>query len=208
MGFFSDLKKAAEVIGDLNQAAGEVSRTTLEDYGEPQYSLFTALQLGELHRRIDITDEEGNLKYYTQSSIVAIKGKTDIMDAAGNVIAHLEKKPVSLHEKHFVTMADGTSFTLSNELLHIVKDITNIEGLGWQLQGNIIGLTFNLLDENGQPVARVEKSAISIHDKYSVGIYQPDKEQLVVAIVIQLEKMIEQRNENSDASDGALFSFG
>ena len=120
------------------------------------------------------------------------------MDADGNVIAHLEKKPISLHEKHFVTMADGTSFTLSNELVHIIKDVTNIEGLGWQLQGNIIGLTFNLLDEKGQPVARVEKSAISVHDKYSMGIYQPDKEQIVVAIVIQLEKMIEARKENRD----------
>lgn len=195
MGFFSDLKKIGE---ELNQMAGEVSKTTLEDYGEPEYSLYTALQLGELHRRIDIKDAEGNLKYYTQSSIIAIKGKTDIMDAAGNVIAHLEKRPVSLHEKHFVTMADGTNFTLSNELFHIVKDITNIEGLGWQLQGNIIGLTFNLLDGNGQPVARVGKQAVSIHDKYSIGMYQPDKEQIVVAIVIQLEKMLEARSENAD----------
>ena len=198
MGFFSDLKKAAEVIGDINQMAGEVSKTTLEDYGEPEYFLYTALQLGEMHRRIDITDEEGNLKYYTQSSVFALKGKTEIMDADDNPVAHLEKKPVSLHEKHFVIMADGTAFTLSNELLHVVKDITNIEGLGWQLQGNIIGLTFNLLDQNGQPVARVEKQAVSIHDKYSIGIYQPDKEQIVVAVVIQLEKMIEARNENND----------
>ena len=198
MGIFDDLKKIGETVGSLNQMAAEVSKTTLEDYGEPEYSLYTALQLGEMHRRIDVTDEKDSLKYYTQSSIFALKGKTEIMDADGNVIAHLEKKPISLHEKHFVTMADGTSFTLSNELVHIIKDVTNIEGLGWQLQGNIIGLTFNLLDEKGQPVARVEKSAISVHDKYFMGIYQPDKEQIVVAIVIQLEKMIEARNENRD----------
>ena len=198
MGFFSDLKKLGEAVGGLNQVAGEVSKTTLEDYGEPEYSLFTALQLGELHRRIDITDAKGGLKYYTQSSVFALKGKTDIMDAGGNVVAHLEKRPISLHEKHFITMADGRSITLSNEIFHIIKDITNIEGLGWQLQGNIIGLTFNLLDEHGRPVARVEKQAISVHDKYSIGIYQPDQEEIVVAIVIQLEKMIEARNENRD----------
>ena len=178
MGLFDDLKKIGETVGSLNHMAAEVSKTTLEDYGEPEYFLYTALQLGEMHRRIDVTDEKDSLKYYTQSSIIALKGKTEIMDADGNVIAHLEKKPISLHEKHFVTMADGTSFTLSNELVHIIKDVTNIEGLGWQLQGNIIGLTFNLL--------------------YSMGIYQPDKEQIVVAIVIQLEKMIEARNENRD----------
>ena len=198
MGFFSDLKKLGEAVGSLNQVAGEVSKTTLEDYGEPEYSLFTALQLGELHRRIDITDAKGGLKYYTQSSVFALKGKTDIMDDGGNIVAHLEKRPISLHEKHFITMADGRSFTLSNEIFHIIKDITSIEGLGWQLQDNIIGLTFNLLDEHGRPVARVEKQAISVHDKYSIGIYQPDQEEIVVAIVIQLEKMIEARSENRD----------
>jgi len=35
-------------------------------------------------------------------------------------------------------MADGTHFELSNELFHIIKDITNIQGLGWQLKGNIL----------------------------------------------------------------------
>ena len=198
MGFFSDLKKMAEVVNDLNDMAEGVSRMTIEDYGEPVYSLFTALELGERHSRIDITDRDGNLKYYTKSSIIAIKGKTEIMDAAGSVIANLEKRPISLHEKHFITMADGRCITLSNEILHVVKDITNIEGLGWQLRGNIIGLTFNLLDQNGQPVATVVKDAISIHNTYRIDMYQPDQEQVVVAIVIQLEKMIEDREENRD----------
>ena len=127
------------------------------------------------------------------------------MDAKGNVIAHLEKKPISLHEKHFVNMADGTSFTLSNELLHVVKDITNIEGLGWQIRGNIIGLSFNLIDEKEQPVATVDKKMISVHDKYCIDIYQPEYEQIAVAILIQLEKMIEDRSENESSSS---FSFG
>lgn len=198
MGFLSELKKAAGVIGEINQTAGEISKATVEDYGEPVYSLYTAMQLGEMHRRIDITDGEGNIKYYTRSSPLVITGKTDIMDADGNVIAHLEKKPFSLHEKRFVTMADGPDFTLSNELFHVVKDITRIEGLGWQLCGNFIGLTFNLLDEQGQPVATIMKTMVSMHDKYRIDIYQPEQEQIAVAIVIQLEKMLEERAESGE----------
>ena len=196
MGIFDKCQKLGEMVESVNEMAGSVGKSTVVDYGEPVYSLYTALQLGNINRRIDITDAEGNLKYYTKSSIVAIKGKTDIMDAKGNVIAHLEKKPISLHEKHFVNMADGTSFTLSNELLHVVKDITNIEGLGWQIRGNIIGLSFNLIDEKEQPVATVDKKMISVHDKYCIDIYQPEYEQIAVAILIQLEKMIEDRSEN------------
>lgn len=205
MGIFDKLQKLGEMVESVNEMAGSVGKSTVVDYGDPVYSFYTALQLGNINRRIDITDEEGNLKYYTKSSIVAIKGKTDIMDAEGKVIAHLEKKPISLHEKHFVNMADGTSFTLSNELLHVVKDITNIEGLGWQIRGNIIGLCFNLIDENEKPVATVDKKMISVHDKYCIEIYQPEYEQIAVAILIQLEKMIEDRSDNESSSS---FSFG
>lgn len=205
MGILSSLKsKIGEAVDSVNDAAESIGKNTVTDYGEPEYTLYTALKLGDLHRRIDVTDEDGNLKYYTKSNIIAIKGKTDIMDAQGNLIAHLEKKPISLHEKHFITMADGRNFTLSNELLHVIKDVTNIEGLGWQLKGNILGLSFNLLDEHGLPVATVGQKMLSIHDKYSIEIYKPDYEQIVVAIVIQLEKMIEARRDN----EAAAMSFG
>ena len=198
MGLFDKLQKLGKALESVNEVAEDISRSTVKDYGAPVYSLYTALRLGDLHSRIDITDEQGTVKYYTKSSVIAIKGKTEIMDAEENVIAHLEKRPVSLHEKHFITMADGRKFTLSNELFHVVRDITNIEGLGWQMQGNFIGLTFNLLDEKGEPVATVGKKAVSIHDNYRIDIYQPAQEQVVVAIVIQLEKMLEARRANDN----------
>ena len=195
MGILSKLMELGESVND---AADQISSSTIEDYGDPAYYLFTALDLRDIHQKINITDEQDNVKYYTRSSIIQIKGKTEIMDPQGNIIAFLEKKPISLHEIHYITMADGRKFTLSNELLHVIKDVTNIEGLGWKLNGNIIGLNFNLTDENGEAVASVGKRMVSIHDKYTIDIYKPEEEQVIVAIVIQLEKMIEARNENKD----------
>lgn len=202
MGLFSKLKQIGESV---NAVAGAVGRSTVEDFGEPAYSLYTSMKLGDMHRRIDVTDEDGKVRYYTKSSVVTIKDKTEVMDADGNAVAHLEKRPVSLYEKHFVTMEDGRSFTLSNELFHVVKDITNIEGLGWQMRGNILGLSFNLLDEGGRPIATVDQKMISVQDKYRIGLYMPEHEQVVVAIVIQLEKMMEARQDNESSSS---FSFG
>ena len=207
MGFFDKLQKIGQMVEGVNDVADAVGRSSVVDYGEPAYSLYTALQLGNNRRRIDITDEADNVKYYTESSFIAIKGKTEIYDADGNAVAHLEKKPVSIHEKHYVTMADGTVFTLSNEIFHVIKDVTNIEGLGWQIRGNIIGLSFNLVDENEQPVATIGKKMISIHDKYCIDIYQPDKEAVVVAIVVQLEKMLEARRDNDSTSSSSSFGF-
>lgn len=151
-----------------------------------------------MHQKIEVKNEQGQTLYWTKSSVIAIKGKTDIFDASGAQVAHLEKKPISLHEKHFITMADGQKFTLSNELFHVVRDITNIEGLGWQLQGNVIGLNFTLFDQNSDPIASIGQKMISMHDRYSIDLYQPQHEKTVVAIVIQLQKMLTARRENNN----------
>jgi len=179
-------------------AAGESPNTAnTEKYGVPARSIYTMLDPGDLHQKIEVKDEQGQTLYWTKSSVIAIKGKTDIFDASGAQVAHLEKKPISLHEKHFITMADGRKFTLSNELLHIIKDVTNIEGLGWQIQGNIVGLNFVLFDENGRIIAAIGQKAVSVHDRFSIDLYQPRHEAIVVAIVIALSKMLEARRENN-----------
>lgn len=190
MGIFSKLGGAFHAAGE---AAGVGS---VEKYGEPKRTLYTEMNLHATHQRIDIKDEQGQLLYWTKSAVIAIKGKTEIFDAAENVVANLEKKIVSLHEKHFITMADGRQFTLSNEIFHLFKDVTNIVELGWQLKGNIIGLNFTLLDQNGEPVAVIGHKMVSLHDRYSIDLYQPQQEKVVVAIVIALQKMIAARQEN------------
>ena len=103
-------------------------------------------------------------------------------------------------------MADGESFELSNELFHLFKDITNIEGLGWQLRGNILGLNFELYDGSGNIIAVIGQKMLSLHDKYCVDIYRPEYEKTVVAILITLQHMIRDRENASSASSSSSSS--
>lgn len=201
MSIFSKLKD----MQSFHESGSTTSSNVSAQFGEPAYSLYTSLNFGSvsaaLHNQINVTDENDEVKYTTSTKVVSIKNKTEILDAAGNKVAYMERKPVSLHEKRLIEMADGTKFTLSNELFHIVKDITNIEGLGWQLEGNILGLNFTLKDQYGQPVAAIGQKMLSLHDKYCIDIYQPQFEKEVVTIVIALEKMIKDRENSSSAVD-------
>jgi uncharacterized protein YxjI len=129
-----------------------------------------------------------------------------VFDAAGRHVAHIERKFFTLHERHFVTMADGTAFELSNELFHLVKDVTNIVGLGWQLRGNILGLNFELYDENGQIIAVIAQKLFSLHDKYCIDIYRPEYEPFVVAILVTLQHMIRDREAASASSSSSSSS--
>lgn len=194
MGFFSDIQK-------FHGAGERPNESILERFGAPARSLYTELDPGDLHQKISVRDEQGQLLYWTKSSVFALRGKTDLFDAGGAQVAHLEKKPISLHEEHYITLDDGRQITLSNELFHIFRDVTNIKGLDWQLRGNVIGLNFTLYDQNGELIAAIGQKMLSIHDRYSIDLYQPQYEKTVAAIVISLQKMLIARRSRDNGSN-------
>ena len=190
---------------DAGQAANV---NNVERFGEPVKSLFTSTKVFSLHHHIDITDENENIVYQANSKFFSIRDKTDVTDAAGKQIAHIERKFFTLHERHFVTMGDGTEFQLSNELWHIVKDVTNIEGLGWQLRGNIAGLNFELYDAQGNVIAVIGQKLMSLHDKYCIDLYQTEEEYKVVAILVTLQHMMHDRAASTSSSASFSSSSG
>lgn len=193
-------------VNRFREAGEQANVNNVDRFGEPAKSLFTTSKVFTLHHHIDITDDAENVVYQANTKFPSLHDKTDITDAQGNQVAHIEKKLFTLHERHFVTMADGKKFEVSNELFHILKDITNLEGLGWQLRGNILGLNFELYDENGGVIAVIAQKLISIHDKYCIDIYQPVYEKEVVAILITLQHIIKDRENAQAASSGSSSS--
>ena len=187
--------------------AGQAANVhNLERFGAPVRSLFTSTKVLTLHHKITITDAEENVVYRAESKFFSLRDKTDIFDAADNLVAHIERKIFTIRQRHYVSMADGTSFELSNELLHLIKAITNIEGLGWQLRGNILGLNFELYDQNDQIIAVIAQKMISLHDKYCIDIYRPEYEKTVVAILVTLQHMIRDRENASSGSSSSSSS--
>ena len=188
------------------EAGEQANVNNVARFGEPHHSLFTSTKVFTLHHHIDITDENENIVYQANSKFFSIHDKTDVTNAAGQQVAHIEKKFFTLHQRHFVTMADGQRFELSNELFHLIKDITNIEGLGWQLRGNIVGLNFELYDRDDSVIAVIGQKMLSLHDKYCVDIYRPELEPIVVAILVTLQHMIRDRENAAAASSSSSSS--
>ena len=201
MGVFSKYHRFREAGEDANVV-------NVERFGQPARSLFTSTKVFTVHHHIDIVDDNENIVYQANSKVFSIHDKTDVTDAMGRPVAHIERKFFSIHERHFVTMADGTKFELSNEVMHLIKDITNIVGLGWQLRGNIAGLNFELYDADGGIIAVIGQKMFSIHDKYCIDIYRPEHEQTVVAILVTLQHMMSDRAAGAAASGSSSSSGG
>ncbi|MCR5427563.1 MAG: LURP-one-related family protein [Lachnospiraceae bacterium] len=186
----------------FHEAGEDANIYNVENYGTPEYSLFTSKKVFTLHHHIDITDADGNIMYQSRSKVISLHDKTDVFKISGEPVAHIERKIFTLHERHFVTMSDGTEFELSNELFHLIKDITNIEGLGWQIRGNILGLNFELRDADDNIIAVFGQKILSIHDKYCVDIYRREYEEIVVAILVALQHMIRDRSSAGSSGGG------
>lgn len=172
-------------------------------YGKPVKSLFISTEVFSLHQATEVTDENDQVVYYSNSKFLSFVDDTTVFDAKGNEISNITRKMFSFHGRHYIAMHDGTNFELSNELFHLIKDITNIEGLGWKITGNVLRLNFLLSDENDQPIAYVCQKAFSFHDKYSIDIYDVSKEKEIITIVIALQHMIRDRNASSNASSSS-----
>ena len=196
MGVFSKIHR-------FREAGQQANVNNNERFGTPAVSLFTTSKIFTLHKLIDITDGYENVIYHASTKFPSLHDKTYITDAYGNPVAHVERKLFSLHERHYVYMANGASFEISNELMHIIKDVTNIVGLGWQLKGNILGLNFELYDENGEIIAVISQKMFSIHDKYCIDIYKTEHEKMVIAILVTLQHMIKDREAASSGSSSS-----
>ena len=190
MGVFSKYHR-------FREAGEEANINNVQRFGEPAVSLFTTTKVFTLHHHIDITNSREEVVYEANTKFPSIHDKTDITDAEGRFVAHIERKLLTLHQRHFITMGDGTKFEISNELFHLVKDIMNIEGLGWQIRGNIAGLNFELYDEHGEIIAVIGQKMFSIHDKYCIDIYRTEYQDTIVAVLVTLQHMIKDREAAS-----------
>ena len=196
MGAFSHVHRYRE-------AGQQANVSNVERFGEPVRSLFTTTKVFSFRHHIDIIDAYEQVVYQSESKVFSFRDKTDITDAAGNPVAHIEKKVFSFRNRHYVTMASGKQFEVSSELFHLIKDITNIEGLGWQLRGNVLRLNFELYDSFDNVIAVISQKMFSLHDKYCVDIYRPEAEREIVALLVTLQHMIRDRESAASSASSS-----
>jgi len=155
-----------------------------ERFGQPAKSLYTSAKFFTLHKHIDIMDDKKRVVYSARTNIITMHDRTELFNSAGKKVALIEKKFFTIHERHYITMSNGEKFEMSNEILHIIRDITNIEGLGWQLRGNIAELNFEgAADSYKEAFKHIshgqEYTAQFIQQAFTLLMYTKDKESAV-----------------------------
>lgn len=155
--------------------------------------LHTKAKLFSLHQKMEILNEGEELVYEVESKVLSIHDTTYIRNAQGQEIGVLTHKPVSLHETHKIELANGEEFEIRTELFHVMKDVINIDSLGWQLQGDILQHDYQLADGMGNIIATAHHKWVSVHDVYYIDVIDEAQIDRIICVYVALEKIIRER---------------
>ncbi|HJG37118.1 hypothetical protein [Enorma phocaeensis] len=144
-----------------------------------------------MHKEMDVFDAGGTLRYHAWSELMQLPvNETVIEDATGTEIARICPKQFSLLRSiNTVTMADGTTFSLSRDPLGFNVRF-EVPELGWELTGKgILACEFEIKDATGI-VARIRKQSCAIMADYDVDIPHETDVERVVAIAVVLKQFL------------------
>lgn len=107
----------------------------------------------------------------------------------GKVIS-IHAKAVSIHQVHYVEMANGVNFQMHIKLGHPIHNIIDIEELGWQIKGQFASHDYEIVDSNGKVLAAAHRKWLSMHGIYYLDIMDDDKVDKLIAAYIVLEHIL------------------
>ena len=167
--------------------------------------LHSKSKMFSLHQKMEIMDEADQVVYTVESKVLTIHNTTYVHNAQGDEVAVITNKPVSLHETHEIRMASGEQFEMRTELMHLMDDVIDLDGIGWQLRGDMLQHNYQILNERGEMIATTHQKWVSVHDVYFIDVLDEGQVDKIVSVYVALEKIIrarELRRENEASAAG------
>lgn len=139
-----------------------------------------------LHGAYRIFDENDAECYHVKQDMVSITNKTHLYDMNDEQVALIHKKVMSMHSVHYLEMSDGTQGELSEKKFLQLHDNYQVEGFGWEIEGDIWGHEFRILDSSSHVIAESKEAWISVGDLFTVDVYDPSQTAKIIAVLVTL----------------------
>ena len=137
-----------------------------------------------------IEDEDGRRAYRVDGKALRIRKTFVLEDAAGNELAKLQERKLSVRDKMEIERGRETVATVRKRLVGIrdrylidVKD-----GDDMTAKGNFVDHEYEI-ERDGDVVAKVSKKWFRIRDTYGVEIAGGEDEPLMLALTVALDDM-------------------
>jgi uncharacterized protein YxjI len=142
-----------------------------------------------------IETEEGVRAYHVDGKALRIRKTFVLEDAAGNEVAKLQERKLSVRDKMEIER-DGHSVATVHKRLIGIRDrfVIDVEGgADMDAKGNLVDHEYEI-ERDGDTVATVSKKWFRIRDTYGVEIEPGEDEALMLAVTVCIDTMTHPRD--------------
>lgn len=144
-----------------------------------------------------VTDAAGVPVYQVDQEFRFCGHTVHITDPAGEPLFTINREIFTLLPRFVVTFADGRSLNLRSRFTFVRRRIDiGPESLGLELQGDLFNMKFTL-HQNGRLVGSIHKAWLTLSDQYELVIQDEACELVFVAVVIAVDRLLDEANSSS-----------
>ena len=141
--------------------------------------------------KYEVYDEAEQVAYRIQGRI-SIPKKYEIYSPQGEMLAVLKSKVFDILPQ-FRLFIDGQEVGRVKKKFTFFTQKFKVDCNGWNIDGNILGWNYSIVDANNNLVASMEKKLWHMTDQYVLDIVDPKDALLVLMIVLAIDAEKEGR---------------
>lgn len=135
--------------------------------------------------KYEILDEKDQVVYKVQGKLSMPK-RFEIMNAGGELIGELKSKFFDFLPT-FRLFINGQEIGRVKKKFRMLGQAFDIDCNGWQIEGDIFGWDYNIVDVLGNPVATLNKQVFNLFDVYELYIVNPQDALMVLMVVLAID---------------------
>ena len=136
----------------------------------------------------DVCDHTGRPRYSVWTEFLTIGHKIHVCDSeSGEEVARIDEKVLTFLQKAVVTI-HGVPWTVTRRLTFFLPKY-RFDYNGWTVDGDFLGLSYRILDRNGNTVANIEHEPFHLSDHYVVTAADPRDELAAMLLAISIDML-------------------
>ena len=159
--------------------------------------LFIKQRVFKITDHYPVLDENGDIVYQVDQDFKFIGNKVHVKDAFGREIFVIEREVFSLLPKYMITFENGLSVQIKSRLSFLKKTIdVEAEGISFLVEGDYFNHNFSVF-QNQIMIGSVTQALFSLGDTFAITIYEEDKQDLILGIMIAIDCIKDNEQKRS-----------
>jgi uncharacterized protein YxjI len=151
----------------------------------------------------DVLDEHGTKVYRVDGSVLSVRNKVVIEDAAGEEVATVHRHLVALRPTYEIRIGGEEAAEVRKKLFTPFRDKFTIDVPGsddLEMKGDLLDHEY-VIEQGGTEVASVSKRWLTIRDTYAVKVADGVDPLLIIGSALALDLALERAEEKQEKAE-------